>query len=248
MSVTTSGWDATKATPIRRPSGTSWTKAAWCVLSTLHRRLPCTFRRHVLVPRPWHPVFGRRYAAIMDRRAILTDLSHELQPQGLRTNYAEVFLHVFCYNRPMDTLQKVLQTLEDTEREAELFIKALLPEAQKASLITLSGELGAGKTAFTQYVAKALGIADVVNSPTFVIEKIYGISENKHFKRLIHIDAYRLQDVGDLNSLGFGEIMSHQNNLVILEWPEHVVGISEQASIRILLEALPDGSRQITYA
>ncbi len=160
----------------------------------------------------------------------------------------------------MDSLTRILHSTEETEIEAARFIEALHPDTKSATLVTLSGELGAGKTTFTQSVAKALGITDIVNSPTFVIEKIYAIpvSEDKEraaeavgagtFVRLVHIDAYRLQGAADLNILGFGELMSHAGTLVILEWPERVVGIAEQAAVKILLEHLPDGSRQITYA
>ena len=147
-----------------------------------------------------------------------------------------------------ESLTRILRTTEDTEREAENFIDALVPEAAGATLIALSGDLGAGKTTFTQFVAKALGVTDTVNSPTFVIEKVYSVPEGKHFARLVHIDAYRLQNAGDLTVLGFGEVMSHAGTLVIIEWPENVLGIAEQASVKILLELLPDGSRQITYA
>jgi tRNA threonylcarbamoyladenosine biosynthesis protein TsaE len=156
----------------------------------------------------------------------------------------------------MDSLTRQINSLEDMQREAVSFIEALAAETQSATLITLSGELGAGKTTFTQFVAQALGVGDIVNSPTFVIEKIYGIPKNEltesspqnRFSRLVHIDAYRLQNAGDLTSLGFGELMSHTGTLVLLEWPEHVIGIEEQASVKILLELSPDGSRQITYA
>jgi tRNA threonylcarbamoyladenosine biosynthesis protein TsaE len=162
----------------------------------------------------------------------------------------------------MESLTRQLITLEDFQTEAKVFITALPAETNSATLVTLSGELGAGKTTFTQYVAQALGIGDVVNSPTFVIEKIYGIppdentsvdengmgSPRNRFTRLVHIDAYRLQSSGDLTALGFGEVMSHTGTLILLEWPENVVGVIEEAAVRILLEILPDGSRQITYA
>jgi tRNA threonylcarbamoyladenosine biosynthesis protein TsaE len=154
----------------------------------------------------------------------------------------------------LNSVTRKINTLEDMEREAQSFIEALQPEIANATLVTLSGELGAGKTTFTQCVAKTLGVDNTVNSPTFVIEKIYGIpAENpeglaNRFTRLVHIDAYRLQSAGDLTMLGFGEVMNHAGTLVLLEWPEHVLGIGEQASVQILLELLPDGSRQITYA
>jgi tRNA threonylcarbamoyladenosine biosynthesis protein TsaE len=148
----------------------------------------------------------------------------------------------------MDSLQKVVHSINELQHEAGLFIAELPAEAHRATLVTLSGDLGAGKTAFTQFIAQALGIVDIVNSPTFVIQKVYAIPENPRFSRLVHIDAYRLQSIGDLTALGFGEIMSHVGTLVIVEWPEQVLGIAEQASVKVLIEALPDGSRQITYA
>jgi tRNA threonylcarbamoyladenosine biosynthesis protein TsaE len=148
----------------------------------------------------------------------------------------------------MDTLTKIIPTPEDMVLEAQAFIEALPVETEGATLVTLSGELGAGKTFFTQSVAQALGVGDVVNSPTFVIEKVYSIPEGSKFERLIHIDAYRLTNNSELTALGFGEIVSHPGNLIMLEWPENVVGVADHASVKILLEPLEDGSRQITYA
>jgi len=148
----------------------------------------------------------------------------------------------------MDTLTKVIPTPEEMVLEARAFIEALPVETEGATLVTLSGELGAGKTTFTQAVAQALEVGDIVNSPTFVIEKVYNIPEGKKFQRLIHIDAYRLTNNGELTALGFGEIMSHPGNLIMLEWPENVAGVSDHAAVKILIEPLPDGSRQITYA
>ena len=75
----------------------------------------------------------------------------------------------------MDTLTRSIHSVEDMEREAQSFINALAAETSSATLITLSGELGAGKTAFTKAVAKALGFDGTVNSPTFVLEKIYSL-------------------------------------------------------------------------
>jgi tRNA threonylcarbamoyladenosine biosynthesis protein TsaE len=158
----------------------------------------------------------------------------------------------------MESVTRIVGSLEDMEHEAATCIAALPAETSSATLVTLSGELGAGKTTFAQFVARALGIEDTVNSPTFVIEKIYSIPQSstdsadghpsQKWSRLVHIDAYRLQSVGDLTMLGFGELVSHPGTLILLEWPEQVVGIAEQASVKILLEILPDGTRQITYA
>src|SRR5262245_33057396 len=112
-------------------------------------------------------------------------------------------------------MEKVITSLESLEQEAARFAAELTPKGA-ATLVTLTGELGAGKTAFTKAVAKTLGVEEHVTSPTFVLEKIYQLPEGKGFARLIHIDAYRLKEGKDLKALGFDELMEDGGNLVFL--------------------------------
>jgi tRNA threonylcarbamoyladenosine biosynthesis protein TsaE len=86
----------------------------------------------------------------------------------------------------------ITTSLEETQKLAAEWVRSLGASSDEALVVGLYGNLGAGKTSFTQAVARELGVIDIVNSPTFVIEKIY---ETKHpdFKRLVHIDAYRLE-------------------------------------------------------
>ncbi len=137
--------------------------------------------------------------------------------------------------------------IEALSLEAGAFASALSPNAQTATLITLSGELGAGKTAFVQAVARSLSVEETVSSPTFVLEKIYRLPDGKHFKHLIHIDAYRLDSGADLAALGFDELMRDAENLILLEWPEKVSDRLPEPAVRIALTALPDGSRILVY-
>ncbi|MCR4276148.1 MAG: tRNA (adenosine(37)-N6)-threonylcarbamoyltransferase complex ATPase subunit type 1 TsaE [Candidatus Parcubacteria bacterium] len=146
-------------------------------------------------------------------------------------------------------MEKTIRTLSEFEAEAARFADLLVPATGGATLITLSGELGAGKTAFTKAVAKALGVGDVVNSPTFVLEKIYLLSgETPKFKRLVHIDAYRLEKGSDLTPLGFDELMQDTGNLILLEWPEKVAEALPTPSVSISIVVQSDGSRLISYA
>lgn len=158
-------------------------------------------------------------------------------------------------------VEMMVRTLEEFESEAARFAKTLAPSrrlvalssAQRgATLVTLSGELGAGKTAFTKAVAKELGIEGIVNSPTFVLEKIYQLprehgGETATFARLVHIDAYRLESGRELASIGFEELMQDAENLVMLEWPEKVQEALPQSAVQISIIAHPDGSRTISY-
>jgi len=115
-----------------------------------------------------------------------------------------------------------------TEKAALCFVEFLkTKKPQKTALVVgLYGNLGAGKTTFTQAVAKQLGIKEKIQSPTFVIERIYEIpKKNFAFKRLIHIDAYRLQNPKELQALGFQKILKDKNNLIFIEWADKVFKI-----------------------
>lgn len=149
-------------------------------------------------------------------------------------------------------MEKMIQTLVALEEEAANFVSSLAPSPRSATLITLSGELGAGKTAFAKAVAKVLGIKEIVNSPTFVLEKIYLLppklgSPTSKFRRLVHIDAYRLEKGNDLAPLGFDECMRDPGNLILLEWPEKVSDVLPVPAARISFAALPNGSHTISY-
>lgn len=144
-------------------------------------------------------------------------------------------------------MEKRLENLEMLAAEAASFVQGLTPKADTATLVTLSGDLGAGKTAFTKEVAKALGVEEVITSPTFVLEKVYALPDGA-FKRLIHIDAYRLEAGSELAPLGFDELMKDPGNLVMLEWPQMVADALPAAAAALSLAALPDGAHTIAYA
>jgi tRNA threonylcarbamoyladenosine biosynthesis protein TsaE len=117
----------------------------------------------------------------------------------------------------------------------EEFVLSLVPKSDAATLVTLSGELGAGKTTFAQGIARALGVQEMVTSPTFVIEKIYKL-EHQKWERLIHIDAYRLKSAHELEGLGWKELLTDSGNLIVLEWPERVAEAMPGDAIRISFE------------
>lgn len=143
-------------------------------------------------------------------------------------------------------MQKTLHSLEELAAEAGSFAQTLKP-GETATLVTLSGELGAGKTTFTQALARTLGVTEHVTSPTFVLEKVYEL-EGQKFKRLVHIDAYRLEGGSALTPLGWDDLIEDAENLIVLEWPERVEDALPTPAHAIGLEALPDNARLITYA
>lgn len=157
---------------------------------------------------------------------------------GRTTFYTEVQLRY---------MERFLPDLDALTKEARTFVARLAPRERGATLITLSGELGAGKTSFAQGMAAALGVSGPVTSPTFVLEKVYQL-HGTPFSRLIHIDAYRLTGGEELRALGFDEIMGDARNLVVLEWPEKVADLLPAPLHRITLLVPDSGGRSISYA
>ncbi|MBI1974548.1 MAG: tRNA (adenosine(37)-N6)-threonylcarbamoyltransferase complex ATPase subunit type 1 TsaE [Candidatus Zambryskibacteria bacterium] len=102
----------------------------------------------------------------------------------------------------------------------------------KATVIGLQGELGSGKTYFVKNLAKIMGIEEHVVSPTFIIMKVYPV-DWRGFKKLIHVDAYRLENEQELLQLGWQELIADPENLILVEWPEKVEGIIPKGSKRI---------------
>ncbi len=121
-------------------------------------------------------------------------------------------------------MRKVSKNTRETAQIAKEFFDKILKNTKRGSgalVVGLSGNLGAGKTAFTQALAKHLGVKAKVNSPTFVIMKRYPV-KHKDYKNLYHFDAYRLGDEKELLHLTWDEIILNKENIVILEWPEQV--------------------------
>jgi tRNA threonylcarbamoyladenosine biosynthesis protein TsaE len=143
-----------------------------------------------------------------------------------------------CYNQGMR-----ITGLTEMALESKRFVDSLSPVANRATIVALSGDLGAGKTTFVQGIAEALGVLEQVTSPTFVIEKIYTL-EGRQFKHLIHIDAYRLKEAHELEVLGWNEIAADSTNLILIEWPEKVAGLLPDDIVRISFSGVGD-SREV---
>lgn len=136
-------------------------------------------------------------------------------------------------------MQRHSTSADELREIAREYINTLIPSGQ-ATVITLSGELGAGKTTFSQGMAQALGVEETVSSPTFVIEKTYQLKGQK-WSTLIHIDAYRLTGAKDLEVLHWSELVAVPENLILLEWPENVAAAIPDTAIALRFDIDGDG-------
>jgi tRNA threonylcarbamoyladenosine biosynthesis protein TsaE len=127
------------------------------------------------------------------------------------------------------------------------FVDGIRPKLDEATVVGLYGDLGAGKTTFTQAVAEALGVKETVVSPTFVIEKIYKLAGQK-FRHLIHIDAYRLRGGEELKGIGWDEIVRDPGNVIMIEWADRVEDILPKNIIKISFRYVDENRREISIA
>lgn len=142
-------------------------------------------------------------------------------------------------------MKEVIRGVETMHTRAADFVRALTPN-EKATVIGLTGDLGSGKTTFVQGVARALGVTESVTSPTFVIEKIYPL-KNQPFKKLVHIDAYRLKNAHELEVLGWRELLGDPSNLIFIEWPENVPDTLPKNAPTLTLHVIDEHARRIEY-
>lgn len=125
------------------------------------------------------------------------------------------------------------------------FAKTIAKGLQGGEVILLSGDLGAGKTTFSRGLGQALGVKQNVNSPTFVVMKVYD-ANTEAVKRLVHIDAYRLESGQDLQNIGATEYFGAEKTVTLIEWPERVMNIMPQETMRISIRCMDEDSREFT--
>ena len=121
----------------------------------------------------------------------------------------------------------ITNSQEETINLAKEYITTL-----KGNVLGLIGDLGTGKTVFTQGLAKELGVKEIVKSPTFVLMKVYD-TNHKVIKKLVHVDAYRLTNAQELIDIGLTEYLNKKDTLVVIEWADKVKDFLPKETIMI---------------
>src|SRR5688572_28272473 len=135
------------------------------------------------------------------------------------------------------------KTLTNSYERTQQIAEDLAQEfKQKGGVIALTGELGAGKTTFTQGFAKGLGIEDKIISPTFVLIRQHPIPDTSQM--LYHLDLYRLEADADFKQLGFEDMVSG-NNIVVIEWAEKALHLLDIPYTQITFKKIGENSREI---
>lgn len=141
------------------------------------------------------------------------------------------------------------QNEKETTKIAVLLAKAVVgkpPQTGGAVVVGLTGELGSGKTTFVRGFAEALEVKEMVKSPTFLLIKKYNLPKKlRNFKRLFHIDAYRLESEEDLKVLGFKKILDDKENIVFVEWADKIKRLLPKETLLIQFDYLEKDKRKI---
>lgn len=106
----------------------------------------------------------------------------------------------------------------------------------------LRGPLGSGKTTAARAIAHRLGVRGVVASPTYTIRRAYPLTRQL-WRRLVHIDAYRLRRPEEYEGIGVHEDLADEKTLTLVEWPEKFRGLRWPVVGVIAFEILPAGRR-----
>ncbi len=138
---------------------------------------------------------------------------------------------------PNIDMQKLILKESELEGFAEKIIAKL-----KNNCILLQGDLGAGKTRLTQCIAEKLSVKETVLSPTFVILKEYK-TKHERFKKLLHMDAYRLDGSDDIRAFKIEDLLKDESSLLVIEWPEKLK-MDFEACVKVKIRYINEKERE----
>ena len=139
------------------------------------------------------------------------------------------------------------ELIAKTEKELAEAVRVLLRIAGDRKKIALTGDLGAGKTAFAKAFCRHFNVKENVTSPTFAIVNEYTYLDEANQEHLIHhLDLYRLKDVEEAYGIGIGEYLDDENYCLI-EWPGIISELLPEDIVQIKITIMADASRKILF-
>lgn len=135
-------------------------------------------------------------------------------------------------------MEIVIKNIDEIGCAARQFVDAMGDQ----TLFAFYGEMGAGKTTFIKAICDALGVQDVVNSPTFSIVNDYETDNGRH---VYHFDFYRLKTPQEALDFGIEEYFA-SGEICLMEWPEEIGSLLPDDAAKVHVSVQPDGSRVVS--
>jgi tRNA threonylcarbamoyladenosine biosynthesis protein TsaE len=120
---------------------------------------------------------------------------------------------------------------------------SLLEFANEEKIFLFEGEMGAGKTTFIKAICEAMGVVDVVSSPTFSIVNEY---QGSNSSRIFHFDFYRIDDLREAYDIGYEEYF-YSGDICLVEWPEKIRELLPQEYVQVSIAATAPNTRLISF-
>lgn len=127
--------------------------------------------------------------------------------------------------------------LADLDTAAKKVVEAI----GNRKVVALYGQMGAGKTTLIKHICKALDVHDVVNSPSFSLVNEY---QRPNGEPIYHFDFYRINKIEEAFDFGYEEYF-FSNNLCLIEWPEVIEDLIPDDAVKLTIQVLGDGRREI---
>jgi tRNA threonylcarbamoyladenosine biosynthesis protein TsaE len=143
--------------------------------------------------------------------------------------------------------EPALECISSSAAETAAIGEALAGCLRNGDVVLLHGDLGAGKTTLAKGIASALGIADIVSSPSFSLVNEYDTGLESAVTRLYHLDLYRLRGEDDLASIGFDDFMAPSDGVSLVEWPERAATSLPERFLLIEIETIRPSSRRLRF-
>lgn len=137
-------------------------------------------------------------------------------------------------------MQIKIQSLDNIREAANLFIE----NKGNGKVFAFYGEMGAGKTTFVKAICEALGVEDVITSPTFAIVNEY--QSTKTDDPIYHFDFYRIKKLEEVFDMGYEDYF-YSGSLCFLEWPELIEDILPQDVVKVKISEQEDGIRLVEF-
>jgi tRNA threonylcarbamoyladenosine biosynthesis protein TsaE len=132
-----------------------------------------------------------------------------------------------------------IKSIESIVEAAQTFIAQMGDH----KIFAFYGGMGAGKTTFVKALCEAMGVTDTVNSPTFAIVNEYDTPTGRP---IYHFDFYRIKRLAEVYDMGYEDYF-YGRGLCFIEWPELIEELLPEETVKVVIEELSDGSREVRF-